>query len=93
VKKSAGALTTQGEAMQPIKTKHTNLVLGAPQGWDALAHGPCIGLPVLMTEDPYIYSWWRLTWCERFAALIGRPIRLCIVGGAHPPVSLEVTQN
>ena len=79
--------------MEAISTKHTNRVLGAPQGWNASAFGECKGLPVHMTDDPYIYSWWRLTWRERLAVLFGKPVRLCIVSTAQPPVSIEVTEN
>lgn len=79
--------------MQPIKTDRTNLVLGAPQGWNAMAHGPCIGLPVIQTEDPYFYSYWRASWRERLAVLFGRPVRLCIAGQAHPPVSIDTLKD
>lgn len=79
--------------MEAIVTKHTNRTLGAPQGWNASAHGECKGLPVHMTDDPYIYSWWWLTWRERLSVLIGRPVRVCIVSTAQPPISLEVTGN
>jgi hypothetical protein len=75
--------------MKPIKTDKTNLILGAPEGWNELQHGPCIGLPVLQTEDPYFYSFWQTTWRERFAILFGRPVRLCLVGRSHPPVMLD----
>lgn len=77
--------------MNPINTPHTNRVLGAPQGWNAAAMGECKGLPVHMTDDPYIYSWWSLSWRERIAALFGKPVRVCIVSTAQPPISLEVT--
>lgn len=76
--------------MKPIKTRHTNKVLGAPEGWDALKHGPCVGLPICQTGDPYMYSWWAPTWRERLAILFGRPVQMCIVGEKHPPVSVEV---
>lgn len=78
--------------MTPLKTEHTNLVLGAPQGWNANAHGPCIGLPVLMQDDEGLrtfYSYWTGTWRERLAILFGRPVRLCVVGQSHPPVHLD----
>lgn len=78
--------------MQPIKTEGTNLVLGAPQGWDAVLHGPCVGLPVIKTEDPYFYSYWATTWRERLAILFGRPVRLCVASTAHPPVSLDTVK-
>ena len=79
--------------MTPIKNKFTNEILGAPQGWNELKNGPCVGLPVLRTEDPYVYSWWSTTWRERFAILCGRPIRLCVVGASTPPVSLDAKKD
>jgi hypothetical protein len=78
--------------MKPIKTEHTNLTLGAPQGWDASANGPCEGLPILRQSEDGLttnYSYWRAEWKERIAVLFGRPIRLCVVGQAHPPVHLD----
>jgi hypothetical protein len=78
--------------MTPIKTEHTTHVLGAPQGWNANAHGPCVGLPVLRQVDaglPEFYSYWRATWRERLAIFFGRPVRLCVVGQAHPPVHID----
>lgn len=78
--------------MKPIKTPRTNMVLGAPKEWNELRHGPCIGLPVIATEDPYFYSYWSVTWRERLAVLFGRPIRLCVVGASHPPVSIDTDE-
>jgi hypothetical protein len=76
--------------MKPIHTRYTTDVLHAHNRWDEAAHGLCTGLPVCVTSDPYIYSWWRATWRERLALLLGKPIRLCIVGLSHPPVSIDV---
>lgn len=78
--------------MLPIHTQHTSLVLGAPQGWDAVENGPCIGLPVYR-DDTHMYSWWHLTLRERISVLFGTPIRLCLHSRAHPPVALHVTKN
>ena len=79
--------------MQPIKTPSTNVILGAPPEWNKTQHGPCIGLPVVQTEDPYFFSYWRASWRERLAVLFGRPIRLCVVGASHPPVSIDTVKN
>ena len=79
--------------MKPIYTKYTTCVLGAPKDWESAKHGLCIGLPVRATDDPYVYSWWRLTWRERLAVLFGRPVRLCVVGSTMPPVALEVSRD
>lgn len=78
--------------MKPIETPHTNLTLGAPQGWNASAHGPCNGLPVLRQDEDDLrcfYSYWQATWRERLAILFGRTVRLCVVGQAHPPVHID----
>lgn len=75
--------------MKPIWTAGTNYVLGAPAGWDERAHGPCAGLPVVRTDDPYFFSYWRPSWREKLALLFGRPVRLCVVGRAHPPVMVD----
>jgi hypothetical protein len=79
--------------MQPIKTDATNKILGAPPEWNVARHGPCIGLPVVETEDPYFFSYWRASWRERWAILFGRPVRLCVVGSVHPPVSLDTKRH
>jgi hypothetical protein len=74
--------------MTPISNELTSVVLGAPQGWNARAKGPCVGLPVAM-DDGNFYSYWRATWRERLAILFGTPIRLIVAGQAHPPVTLD----
>ncbi len=79
--------------MKPIMTSATTHTLGAPKDWDAKKNGPCIGLPVHVSDDPFVYSWWKLTWRERFQVLLGHPIQLCIVGRTHAPVSLLVASN
>ena len=76
--------------MTPIKTPSTNLVLGAPKDWDQRSNGTCKGLPVIATEDPRFYSFWRASWRERIAVLFGQPVRLCVVGGSHPPVRIDL---
>jgi hypothetical protein len=77
--------------MKPEKFKSANLVLGAPQGWDAVLHGPCVGLPVFMDEqDGTMCSCWKPTWREALGLLFGRRLWLTIASGSHPPVALEV---
>jgi hypothetical protein len=71
--------------MKPI---HTANILGAPADWGACKYGPCIGLPVLVTDDPFIVSWWRPSWRERLAILLGRPVRVCLVGRTHAPIAI-----
>lgn len=74
--------------MNPIRTATTTNVLGAPQGWDAEAHGPCIGLPITASEG-VLYSYWATTWRERWAILCGRPVRLAVASSSHPPVAIN----
>lgn len=39
-------------------------------------------------------SCWRLSWRERLAALLGRPVYLAVLGfGGHPPVLLTVERQ
>ena len=75
--------------MKPVKTAATNQVLGAPGDWDEDRLGACLGLPVAY-GDGFIASYWRPTWRERLAILVGRPIRLAVAGFGHPPVMLDV---
>jgi hypothetical protein len=83
--------------MKPIKTRHTNRILGAPDGWNVLKHSPCIGLPVIQTKtgpgdsELQFQSIWETSWRERFLILLGSPITLGINSSFHPPVSLYVT--
>ena len=75
--------------MKPLKMPHTSRVLGAPKDWDEKRSGPCIGLPITDSEG-VMYSWWKATWRQRLQIAIGRPVRLAVIGSAHPPVSLDV---
>lgn len=77
------------EAMNPINTPHTNAVLGAPAGWDAKAHGPCKGLPLVRIGDIH-RSWWRVSFVDRIKILFGVPVCLDVISSGHPPVSLNV---
>jgi len=83
--------------MNPLRTRHTDRVLGAPEGWNVLKHSPCIGLPVTQTKsgpsdsELQFHSIWGTSWRERFFILLGSPITLAINSSFHPPVSLYVT--
>lgn len=76
--------------MKPMMMPTTTTVLGAPRDWNKDKHGPCEGLPVTESEG-CLYSYWKLTWKERLAVLVGKPVRLCVASLAHPAVALEVT--
>jgi hypothetical protein len=77
--------------VKPIRMNYTNAVLKVPAGWDESKLGPCVGLPGHRDESLLlVYSWWSLTWRERLGLLIGRTLRLGVVGRSMPPVSLDV---
>ncbi len=75
--------------MKPIKTKHTNKTFKAPQNWDDEAHGRCSDLHVC-TMPPYQISWWKPSFAARVKILFGRNIRVAVVGGEHPPISVHI---
>ncbi|MDB5990056.1 MAG: hypothetical protein JWQ10_1459 [Herbaspirillum sp.] len=80
--------------MTPVKTEHTNVVLGAPTGWDEQRDGKCIGLPVhLDPAQGVMYSFWQPTEVDIANILAGVPIRLSVFGRAHPPVAIAVTRS
>lgn len=74
--------------MNPLNTAHTTRVLGAPKDWDERKNGSCIGLPIT-DADGVMYSYWNPSWSERLLILVGRPVRLAVVGYTHPPVSVD----
>lgn len=83
--------------MNPIKTKHTNRIIGAQEsGWNMLKHGPVIGLPVVSTrtgpdeKQTRFESRWAPSLTERVLILFGRPVTLAVNSFVHPPVSLHV---
>ncbi|MGO7756837.1 hypothetical protein ACC761_06420 [Rhizobium ruizarguesonis] len=77
----------------PIHTKYTNQVLGAPRNWDVEKHGRCAGLPICRTDDPYLISYWKFSWRERIAVILGARIRVCVASTIHPPLMLEVMRE
>jgi hypothetical protein len=78
--------------MTPETNELTTITLGAPVGWDHEKQGKCGGLPVCK-QDGEFYSYWRTTWRERLAILLGRNVRLCVVGNGHPPVHLDTVRR
>jgi hypothetical protein len=82
--------------MKPIKTRYTNRILGAPDGWNVLRYSPCVGLPLIQTKtgpgdgEVQYHSTWKTTWRERFLILLGCPVTLGVNGVFHPPVSISV---
>jgi len=75
-------------------TKHptTNLMLGAPAGWDQ-SKLPCDALPVtrvLWDGVPAVVSYWVPTPEELAALNAGHAVQLSVVGQTMPPVALGV---
>lgn len=75
--------------MIPMKTKTTDLLLGAPRDWDESKLGECKALPVCAV-DGVIYSYWRLSVAERIKIFFGSPLRLAIFSERMPPVELSL---
>lgn len=78
--------------MIPTVNELTHITLRAPENWDDETRGPCAGLPVHYSDGVF-YSYWKVTWRERLAVLFGRPVRLSLVAGRHPPVMLDTAQR
>lgn len=66
--------------MTPIRTSACNLML--------VAEG-CFDLPAARGAD-FIATYWKPTPEEMALIAAGFPVKLTIIGHAHPPVSLEV---
>lgn len=77
--------------LAPLNTPATTVVLGAPVDWNPAEDGECIGLPVQHDGNEF-HSWWQPTWKDRFKVLFGHKIKLSVVGGAHPPVAINIDQ-
>lgn len=74
--------------MNPFRHPSTTFDLAAPDGWDEVANGECLGLPIAQSGGT-MFSYWRPTWRERIALFFGGHIRLGVFGRGHPPVSLD----
>lgn len=78
--------------MPPVKTDHTNVMLGAPVDWDPSTHGECCGLPVHRDwANNRWLSYWQPTEQDIANILAGVPIRLSVFGSGHPPVAIAVS--
>lgn len=78
--------------MQPLRTAECNVLLGAPSDWDENTDGECVALPIHQ-NGVYMHSFWQPSEQDIANILAGVPIRLTIVGGAHPPVAINVTSG
>lgn len=73
--------------MNPVRTAHTDTVLGTPLA--PLAEGHCDGLPIRAAEGAS-HSYWQPSPTEWLRILRGQPIRLTVYGVGHPAVSLDM---
>lgn len=73
--------------MTPIEKSHTNMRLGKPINWDE-SKGGCEVLPVT-SHDGVMYSYWKPAWTDRLKILVGRHVKLSVVGNSHPPVWID----
>lgn len=79
--------------MKPVLFPGHDVVLGAPQGWDAARDGECVGLPI-MRENGACISCWELTDEERAAIVGGAHVYLTVLSGnTQPPVILSVGRS
>lgn len=76
--------------LTPVQCDTHQLVLGKPADWDDERDGRCDGLPVWRTSKDFL-SVWSLTWRQRLSIFLGGNIALWVIGRAHPPVMLAVT--
>lgn len=80
--------------MLPIRTPQCNAMLGAPVDWDDEKDGECVALPIYRdAATQTMHSFWQPNEQEIANILAGVPIRLTIIGSAHPPVAINVTSS
>lgn len=70
--------------MKPLLFEGHDIVLGAPDGWDASKHGECSGLPIMRDQGACI-SMWELTVEERAAIAAGANVILSVYSGNTQP--------
>lgn len=76
--------------MKPIKFKEANITLNKPQ---SMSDDECGPLPVY-SDDRECLSCWRLSWGERFSALIfGRAWLTVFSGSTQPPVYVQIVKT
>lgn len=77
--------------MNFIQHKSNNAVLGAPSG---VSIDECRALPITRVVfaggDQACVSFWRPTAAELQLLRQGHPLRLCVMGTTHPPLSVGV---
>jgi hypothetical protein len=80
--------------MIPGRIHGATRYLGAPKGWKPDEGGHCAHLAILDEPlpggVPAMHSVWEPTPDEIERLKAGASIYLCVVGAAHPPVSLAV---
>jgi len=76
--------------MKPTYPPKTTRVLG-PSGWDASCGSPC-GSLCIMDVGGVMYSFWKPSLREKILILLGRSVKLGVVGDPHPSVSLGIDE-
>jgi len=74
--------------MKPIKTESTNSTLLPAVGTEDYVEP----LPITRT-DGMVSSCWKMTWGERFVALITGKVWCDCLGQTHPPIRLRVKEQ
>ena len=70
--------------MKPVKKPHSNIVLKAPQNWDAAEHGECLDLHATRHEGMF-FTYWKAGFKERLKILFGGSVRLCVISNSFAP--------
>lgn len=82
--------------MNPLRTQHTNIELGAPKNWNEEQHGECNSLPcvrVMQPDGTHTYtSFWTPTPDELADLVVGGTVKLTLFSFTHPPVAVEVAK-
>jgi len=81
--------------MLPISFKHQTRVLKKPPSWDEKEQGPCVDLPVFITQRGTVWSCWKGSWRDRLKFLIyGRVwLHVCQGDNSQPAVALIVEKE
>ena len=79
--------------MIPAVIEGHSQVLGAPQNWNEQKYGPCLGLPIRVSQQSglrWMQSAWRPSPDELLALSRGACVILSISAPVHPVVSMGV---
>lgn len=77
--------------MEP-KNHNSNVMLGAPPGWDKEKDGECLALPVNRQPGQFT-SYWQPSPEDIARICAGGHVRLTIYSDVHPPVWLDTERE